>query len=64
MDLGVLAASEADAVVLVGVLLRRRVHAHPGVDICALATDVVKVAAVCAAQLGVSCPVYLLVICD
>ena len=47
MDLGALAASDADAAVLVGVLLRRRVHAHPGVDICALATDVIKVAQAC-----------------
>ena len=29
MDLGVLAASEADAAVLVGVLLRRRVQCAP-----------------------------------
>ena len=53
MDLGALAASEANAAVLMGVLLRRRVHAHPSVDICALATDVIKVAAVCTAQSGV-----------
>ena len=47
MDLGALAASEADTAVLVGVLLRRRVHAHPGVDICVLAIDVIKVAQAC-----------------
>ncbi len=43
MDLKALAHSEADAAMLVGMLLRRRVHAHPSTDICALATDVIKV---------------------
>ena len=43
MDLDAVAASEADAAVLVGLLLRRRVHAHPSANICALATDVIKV---------------------
>ena len=43
MDLDALAASEADAAVLVGLLLRRRVHAHPTAEICALATNVIKV---------------------
>ena len=43
MDLDALAASEADAAVLVGLLLRRHVHAHPTADICALATSVIKV---------------------
>ena len=43
VDLGALAKSGADAALLVGMLLRRRVHAHPSTDICALATDVIKV---------------------
>ena len=43
MDLAALAACEADAAVLVGVLLRRRLSAHPSTDIRALATGVIKV---------------------
>ncbi len=43
VELNALAHSEADAAMLVGMLLRRRVHAHPSTDICALATDVIKV---------------------
>lgn len=64
MDLSALAACEADPAVLVGVLLRRRVHAHAGVDICALATDVIKVAGSCTAQSKVSRPVNAPVICS
>ena len=54
MDLGALAACEMDAALLVGVLLRRRVYAHLGVDICALATNVIKVAGSCTVHSGAS----------